>query len=374
MNQKDVDPFRKRLIDWYGKNHRKLPWRETADPYRIWVSEVMLQQTQVKTVLPYYLRFCDRFPDIESLADAGGQEVLKLWEGLGYYGRVRNMHRAAKVIVERHHGLIPDDIVTIKKLPGVGDYIAAAVLSLAYHQPHSVVDGNVKRVLARLYCSDLPVNKSSSYAHYQSQASTLIDARDPGTFNQAMMELGATVCKPRNPECDRCPVRTFCLAVKKQKVDQYPKRVKSPPTPEYHIASGVVFRGNRVLITRRKNDGLLGGLWEFPGGKVMSGETPERACIREIKEEVSLTVGIQSYLTRVKHAYTHFKIFMDVYLCDYLRGGVRLNGPVDHRWIKLEEIDQYPFPRANHKFIPLLRQTVEKRGTSSDSLSLIKTK
>ncbi|MEE8400508.1 MAG: A/G-specific adenine glycosylase [Desulfobacterales bacterium] len=366
MNQKDVRSFRTCLTDWYDQNQRKLPWRETRDPYRIWVSEVMLQQTQVKTVLPYYQRFCDQLPDIQTLADATDQAVLKLWEGLGYYGRARNMHRAAKVIVEQHDGAIPDDLVTIKRLPGIGDYIAAAVLSIVYHQPHAVVDGNVKRVLARMYCSDLPVNKSSSHAHYQSVASTLIDAHDPGTFNQAMMELGATVCKPRNPECDRCPVRTFCMAAKKQKVDQYPQRVKSPPTPEYHISSGVVFKGNRILITRRKSEGLLGGLWEFPGGKVMVDETPENACIREIKEEAGLTVGIRSYLTRVKHAYTHFKIFMDVYLCDYSNGRVRLNGPVDHRWIRPKEIDRYPFPGANHKFIPLLLQTIKERETSSE--------
>ena len=359
MKKKDIPAFRHLLLDWYQKNHRRLPWRETDDPYRIWVSEVMLQQTQVKTVLPYFHRFCEHFPDVKSLAHASEQSVLKLWEGLGYYARARNLHRSAKILWEKFNGKIPDNLQQIKQLPGVGDYIAAAVLSIAYHQIHPVVDGNVKRVLARLYCCDLPVNIPPSYPHYENMAATLFDSLHPGIFNQALMELGAVVCKPKNPDCTQCPVLAFCMAFNRGKVNDYPKRVKSRKTPQHHITVGVVFKKDRVLITRRKSDGLLGGLWEFPGGKVIPGEGAESACIREIKEEVGLDVDIASYLNRVKHAYTHFRIIMDVYLCTYLRGDIQLNGPVDYRWIWVEEIDLYPFPKANHKFIPFLKERVK---------------
>jgi len=355
MREKDIPRFRSLLMAWYRRSHRKLPWRETDDPYRIWVSEVMLQQTQVKTVLPYYERFCLRFPTVEDLAKARQQSVLKLWEGLGYYARARNLHRAAGMIVSQHGGRIPDGVETIKKLPGVGDYIAAAVLSIAYSRVCPVVDGNVKRVLSRLFCCDTPVNGSSSYAAFRPLAARLISARKPGDYNQATMELGATVCAARNPDCPRCPVAGFCLAFKAGETDQYPKRLPSRVTPVQKIAVGVVFRGNRVLITRRKPNGLLGGLWEFPGGKLRPGEDPEDACVREVREETGISVGVGSYLTRVRHAYTHFRVVVDVYICRYRGGKIALNGPVDHRWIRLDEIGRYPFPRANHKFIPLLR-------------------
>jgi len=356
MKKKEISSFQSHLLNWYTKNHRRLPWRETDDPYRIWISEVMLQQTQVKTVLPYYKRFCEHFPDVKSLAFASEQSILKLWEGLGYYARARNLHRSAGMILEKFNGTIPDNLPQIKQLPGVGDYIAAAVLSIVYHQVIPVVDGNVKRVLARLYCSNQPVNIHASYTHYQDLAVTLIDPLHPGLFNQAMMELGAVVCKPKHPDCTLCPVCSFCMAHKGNRVVDYPKRIPSRITPLHYIVVGVVFKKDYLLITRRKSEGLLGGLWEFPGGKVLPGEGAENACIREIKEEVGLDVGIFSYLTRVKHAYTHFRIVMDVFLCTFLRGNIRLNGPVDYRWIRIEEIDSFPFPKANHKFIPLLKK------------------
>jgi len=352
----DIPLFRNRLIDWYENSHRQLPWRETKDPYRIWVSEVMLQQTQVKTVEPYFNRFCDQFTDVRSLARASQQSVLKAWEGLGYYARARNLHRSANLICDNFDGILPDNLTQIKALPGVGDYISAAVLSIAYDRVYPVVDGNVKRVLSRLYCIDLPVNSTQSYSHYKSIAARLIDSDRPGIFNQAMMELGAMVCTPRSPECTDCPVRNFCTALKMERVNDYPKRKKNRKTPLYHMVAGVVFHKERVLITQRKSDGLLGGLWEFPGGKVMPEEAAEDACIRKIKECVGLEAGIDEYLTRVSHAYTHFKIIMDVYLCTSLKKTIRLNGPVAHRWVRIDEIDQFPFPKANLKFMPLIKK------------------
>ena len=346
--------MREALIRWYRRHHRKLPWRETSDPYRIWVSEVMLQQTQVKTVLPYFRKFLKLFPDVERLAAADLQTVLKAWEGLGYYARARNLHRASKIVVKEHGGGLPDDPDDFRNLPGVGEYIMSAVLSIAFNQGHAVVDGNVKRVLSRLFMIEAPVNKSNAYRVYKHAAQELLDSDAPGIFNQAMMEVGAMVCRPRHPECFRCPLQSFCRACRKQKVDAYPKRLKAKATPEYHIAVGIVHKRGRVLITRRKPEGLLGGLWEFPGGKVRKNETAETACAREIKEEVNLIVTVSDYLTRVKHAYTHFKIVMDVFQCRYVSGSVKLNGAVDFKWIRLKDIDHLPFPKANHKFIPLL--------------------
>lgn len=356
MNKMKIQPFRKALIGWYLANQRDLPWRHTTDPYHIWVSEVMLQQTQVATVVPYYTQFLKQFKDLKSLAGANSQKVLKAWEGLGYYARARNLHRATGIVLREHGGVIPRRWDEFRRLPGVGDYIAAAVLSLAFGKPYSVVDGNVKRVLARLLLIKEPVNNASSAKKFKALADPLLDQKNPGTFNQAMMELGAVVCKPRQPLCGSCPVRKFCSAFQAEKVLNYPVKLKKPPSPQYRIAVGVVFKKDRVLITRRKPSGLLGGLWEFPGGKIQKGESPEAACIREIKEEVNLVIAVDSHLSRVRHAYTHFKIVMDVFCCSFVSGRVRLNGPVDHRWISLKKLNDFPFPKANHKFFDELRK------------------
>jgi A/G-specific adenine glycosylase len=218
------------------------------------------------------------------------------------------------------------------------------------------VDGNVKRVLARLLMINDPVNKASTTKKFREIADQLLEHKKPGTFNQAMMELGAVVCRPQQPLCSICPVKKNCRANQSGEVLNYPIKLKKQPIPQYRIAVGVVFKNGRVLITRRKPSGLLGGLWEFPGGKIQKGEGPEAACIREIKEEVNLAITVDKHLSRVKHAYTHFKIVMDVFCCSYFSGKVTLNGPVDHRWIKLQKLDDYPFPRANHKFFDELKK------------------
>ncbi len=346
----DVDKIRKKLLEWYGANKRDLPWRWASDPYHVLVSEVMLQQTQVKTVIPYYREFIRKFPTTGHLAAAGLQEVLKAWEGLGYYARARNLHKAATVIMAEYNGCLPESWVAIRKLPGVGDYIAAAVLSIAFGQPLAVVDGNVKRVLSRLACMAQPVNAAASHRHFQGVASALLWKNDPGEFNQALMELGALVCRPERPDCSACPVAHECHAFGRNSVGDYPKREKRKAVPIHRVAAGVVCRKDRVLITLRKPEGLLGGLWEFPGGKILARETPEAACAREIKEETNLTVEVAGHISRVKHAYTHFKIEMDVFWCRHLSGRVRLSAAVEHRWIRPEAVEKYPFPKANHKF------------------------
>jgi A/G-specific adenine glycosylase len=349
-----LQEFRDALLTWFKKYQRDLPWRGIDDPYRIWISEVMLQQTQVKKVVDYYKRFIDRFPNAHQLADAPLQDVLKVWEGLGYYARARNLQKAAQFITRELDGEIPRDYATFRKLPGVGDYSAAAVQSIAFNTPHAAVDGNIKRVLARLFLIDAPINEASSAKHFQQKADALLDQDEPGLFNQAMMELGATTCRPQSPTCLVCPVNQFCEAFHTTRQDEFPRRRPTAAVPEHHIAAGVIYKGSEVLIVQRPLDGLLGGLWEFPNGQIDENETAEDACIRYITDVVNLSVTNLKYLTRVKHAFTHFKIVVNVFECDYHSGEVVLNGPISANWVEIAALQDYPLPRATHKFLDKL--------------------
>jgi A/G-specific adenine glycosylase len=288
MPKPDLDPqhFQPVLLDWYDREKRDLPWRRTRDPYAVWISEAMLQQTRVETVIPYYHRFMKRFPDPAALASADLQEVLKLWEGLGYYSRARNLHRAAAVIVEEYDGRIPHSMDAIRSLPGVGPYIAAAVLSIAFDQPHAVVDGNVKRVLARLLQIDAPVNKPASHRIFQREADRLLTRERPSAHNQAIMELGALVCKPKNPECAVCPVSSFCRSHGSETVSAFPVRLTKPRTPLRRMIVAVIVRqkDHHVLIVQRPEEGLLGGLWEFPGKQLEKGRRAIKSCVEACRE------------------------------------------------------------------------------------------
>ena len=356
MTEKHIQQFRKKLLSWFKVHQRKLPWRNTKNPYHTWVAEVMLQQTQVKKVLDYYQKFIDQFPDLHSLARANLQQILKAWEGMGYYARARNLQKAAQIIVAEKKGVIPKKYDDFKKLPGAGEYITAAVLSQAFNAPFAVVDGNVKRVISRLFLIDLPINLSSSRAIFQEHADLLLDHQKPGDFNQAMMELGATICRPKNPQCVTCPISVFCKAFKTNQQNKYPVVIKSKPIPQFHITVGIIHRNGQFLITQRKINGLLGGMWEFPGGRVKQGENVAHVCKRRIKERINLDVEIDGFLTRIDHAYTHFKIIVDAFECRFDAGTILLNGPLDYRWISASEIDNFPFHAAHHKIISLLKE------------------
>ncbi|MCG8687105.1 MAG: A/G-specific adenine glycosylase, partial [Desulfobacterales bacterium] len=240
LPSKQIKTLQNALMNWYKENCRTLPWRSNVSAYGVWISEVMLQQTQVKTVIPYYLRFMENYPDIESLANADLEPILKAWEGLGYYARSRNLHKAANIVVRDMDCIIPDDFDQFLSLPGVGDYIASAVQSIAFGRPHAVVDGNVKRVLARLLCLKTPVNQSNAHKQYKSHANHLLYENDPGTYNQAVMELGALVCTPKNPDCTNCPLRGLCKAFSQNKINEFPVRIKRKKVPTHHIAVGIV--------------------------------------------------------------------------------------------------------------------------------------
>ena len=337
------------LLSWFDAYARKLPFRGTKDPYAVWVSEIMLQQTQVTTVVPYYQRFMKRFPTVATLAAARLDSVLKLWQGLGYYTRARNLHKAAKVIVERHNGTFPDTFEHLIALPGIGRYTAGAIASIAFGLPVPVLDGNVMRVLCRLYrLSDNPKSPAAQ-KHLWLLAKTLEPKARPGDFNQSLMELGATICTPKNPDCTHCPVEKLCLAKACGEQELLPKMPKAAPTPHYTVAVGLVFKNGKLLIDKRKTDGLLGGMWELPGGKKQKGETLKQAVAREIAEEVGVTVTVGKRLCIVRHAYSHFRITLHAYHCQYTGGTAKALHCAAVKWIAPKDIKKYAFPAATVK-------------------------
>jgi A/G-specific adenine glycosylase len=348
---------------WYTAARRDLPWRRSRDPYVIWVSEVMLQQTQVKTVTPYFERFIERFPSIDRLASADLSAVLKTWEGLGYYSRARNLHRAAQMVSDGCKGRLPDDWDALRALPGIGDYIAAAVLSIAFGQPYAVVDGNVKRVLARLWCLNTPVNQSGGHRIYGGLAQQLLATRSPGDSNQAMMELGALVCTPRQPACNLCPLTDYCRAFQKGATARYPCKVTKAAVPVHYAVAGVLFKNQHILILQRPAQGLLGGLWEFPNGPVPALDSasgpasdlvsgPAADLAGHIKAQVNLDVDVGPQVTLVRHTYSHFKLRLAVYLCRWRGGRVRLNGPAAFQWVRPDQLARYALHRAVQKALP----------------------
>ncbi len=356
MSAELTDDIQLCLRAWFAREKRDLPWRGMQDPYAIWISEVMLQQTQVKTVSTYFNRFLRRFPDVIRLARADLQEVLKQWEGLGYYTRARNLHQSAAIIVNQVDGRIPADWNVFRGLPGVGDYIASAVMSIAFGKPFAVVDGNVKRVISRLFGMDDPVNQAASKKKFQHTADELLDRNHPGDHNQALMELGALICTPRNPQCRRCPISHHCRALKEDSVDRYPRRVPRVRTPQQHLVVCLVRKNGRFLIVRRPAEGLLGGMWELPGGPVRPDEESAAACSRLMGQTVGLEITGSEPITVVRHAYSHFRIVMEVFVCDWLQGRVRCYGPADFQWIEPNQISHFPIHRAVLKAWPKIRE------------------
>lgn len=345
---------RRALLAWYGRNARDLPWRRTRDPYRIYLSEVLLQQTRVDTVLAYYRRFLRELPTVTALASAEIDFVLKLWEGLGYYRRAHHLHESARVIVRQWAGRLPTTAAELQKLPGVGRYTAAAVASIAFHEPVAVVDGNVQRVLTRLLAVRQPVDSASTRAALWSAAETLLSPRRPGRFNQAMMELGARICTPRAPRCAACPVRRHCDGLAGGLQDRLPVARKRKATPHYVVVAAAVYKRGRVLLGRRPPGAMLGGLWEFPGGKVQPGETHARALARELQEEVGIGVEIGERIAAVNHAYSHFRITLHVYRCSHTSGQPHAKYHTQLKWVLPSQFDRYAFPAANKKVFPSL--------------------
>jgi A/G-specific adenine glycosylase len=308
----------------------------------------MLVQTQVETVIPYYTRFVERFPDVRVLAAAKMDDVLKLWEGLGYYARARNLHKAANIVAEEHGGCLPSDAEGLRALPGIGQYVTGAILAIANRQRTLAVDGNVRRVLSRVYDIADP-----TLAAVREAGKPLVTDR-PGDVNQSLMDLGATICTPRSPDCPSCPLETRCLARRAGTIALRPKRQPARKRPHYDIAVGVIWRDDEILIAKRLTEGLLGGLWEFPGGKRERGESLEATVVREVNDELGIEVEPGAKIAAIDHAYSHFEITLHAYHCRYRSGTPKPLGCQEHAWVKAGELNRYAFPTANRKLLDLL--------------------
>jgi len=336
--------LRRDLLRWYRANRRDLPWRRTRDPYAIWISETMLQQTRVETVIPYYERFLERFPTVEALADAEPDELMQLWAGLGYYSRARNLHAAAKTVAGEHGGRLPDDVDGLRTLKGVGPYTAGAIASIAFDRPRAVVDGNVMRVLTRvLDCRD-DVGEPATRRRLWEVAEELARGPAPGDLNQGIMELGALVCTPRTPSCVACPVRAHCGAHAAGDPEAFPVKARREKPRRVEAVCGHFVRRGRLLVVRRPPEGLLGGLWELPGNDLGTGEAPEEGLARALHERLGLSAKNVVAAGRVGHVFTHRILTLHVFRGEVHEGRVRRGFYDAHRWCAARRpADALPF-------------------------------
>lgn len=339
------------LLAWYDTNARDLPWRSDHSPYRTWISEIMLQQTQVETVIPYFERWMARFPDVGALAEADQQEVLNFWEGLGYYSRARNLHKAALVIHAEYGDQLPETPEALEKLPGIGPYTAAAIASIAFGKDTATVDGNIRRVFSRLYDLTEPVRSLESERRIWMLAEENLPPGRAGDYNQALMDLGATICTPKAPDCAHCPIQVDCQARAAGMQEQRPVKRPRKKVPHLTVTAAVIRREGKVLLSKRPAEGMLGGLWEFPGGTREDGDPDLPACLRrEIREELGVEIAIGAPFGVYKHAYTHFKITLHAFLC-------ALNDQAEPQplesdglvWARLAELGGYPMGKVDRQ-------------------------
>jgi A/G-specific adenine glycosylase len=351
ISESDIGFVQKGLLEWFEKNQRPLPWRKKYDPYEVWISEIMLQQTQVKTVLPYFDRWMKILPSIKSVAEVAEDTVLKLWEGLGYYSRARNIQKAARIMVEKFDGNLPSDYQDILALPGVGKYTASAIASIAFNQDYPVVDGNVIRVLSRLFLYSKDTRLPEADKQMWEWANQVLPKGKARYSNQAMMEFGALQCTPSSPDCSSCPLASNCLAYKKGLVDQLPDRGPKKELKNIKVALAVIKKGDRVFIQKRPSKGLMAGLWEFPGGKIEKGESAVDAIHREIREEVGISIKNVRVIKRIRHAYTSFKVDLHCFAAEHEEGRIRLKFASEGKWVRISELAEYPFPAADVQLI-----------------------
>lgn len=336
------------ILSWYGKNKRELPWRETRDPYRIWISEVILQQTRVNQGMEYYLRFIERFPDVATLAAASEQEVLTYWQGLGYYSRARNLHSAANQVVELHGGKFPTQYDQVRALKGIGDYTAAAICSIAFELPYAVVDGNVYRVLSRLYGIDTPIDSSAGKKEFQELAQQLIDHSQPGLHNQAMMEFGALACVPVNPDCESCPLKTTCKAYEQELVDVLPVKSKKTLVRELYYTYLVVRNQQQILIRQRSTaTNIWKNMYEFPLVESSHLLTPQEVLTQPFLGELG-ELTLNPLYTDTTHILSHRKINVRFYEIEVLRFRTDIENCVV---TTLEALQQYPVPRVISRYL-----------------------
>lgn len=347
------------LLPWFNEHARSLPWRLNRTPYRVWVAEVMLQQTRVETVVPYYRRWMRRFPSWRALAKAPQDDVLKCWEGLGYYSRARNLQAAAQTVVTVYGGNVrrawhgseneADEVCrALRTFPGIGDYMAAAIGSLAFGVDAAVLDGNVMRVLARLFAYRGDIRSTVAKRKLQNWATSLMVSGRAGEFNEAMMEMGATICLPRKPTCNVCPLRQACEAFDRGDPERFPFKSKKKRVPHIIVGAAVITnRSGEILIAQRRQQDMLGGLWEFPGGKQEPGESIPECIQRELMEELGIRTTIGDHLMTIKHAYSHFTMTMHVHHARITSGRPRPIECADYAWVPTTKLTQYPYSKAD---------------------------
>lgn len=339
------------LLRWYHSSARDLPWRSDLTPYRTWISEIMLQQTQVDTVIPYFERWMARFPDVAALAEADEQDVLTLWEGLGYYSRARNLHKAARIVHNELDDQLPDTPEELEKLPGIGAYTAAAIASIAFGRDVATVDGNIRRVFSRIYDLAEPLRSPESERLIWALAEANLPEGRASVYNQALMDLGATICTPRGPDCDHCPIQTDCQARALGVQDQRPVKPPRRKVPHLTVTAAVIRRDGKVLLSKRPVNELLGGMWEFPGGTMEESDPDLLACLqREIREELGVQVRVDAEFGIYRHAYTHYKITLHAFLCDLADDvepqPIASDGLV---WVRVSELADYPMGKVDRQ-------------------------
>jgi A/G-specific adenine glycosylase len=345
------------LLDWYAVHARRLPWRGHPDPYAVWVSEIMLQQTRVETVIPYFERWMQRFPSIPALAAASQQEVLRAWEGLGYYSRARNLHKAAQKLVIEYGGALPHSRRELEKLPGIGRYTAGAIASIAFGQDEAALDGNIRRVLSRLFAMRLPARSPAGEKRLWELAEENLPPGQAGDFNQALMDLGTAICTPQRPACLLCPLAGCCQARAEGIQEELPVLAEKKAVPHYIVTAAVIQLDGQVLLARRPASGLLGGLWEFPGGKQEPGEELAETLRREICEELGAKIEVGPAFGIYNHAYTHFTVTLHAFLCR-LAGDARPT-PLEAselRWVAPPELPDYPMGKIDRQIARRLQE------------------
>jgi len=354
--QMDKKKFQTDLLCWYKINQRPLPWRSTHSPYHIWVSEIMLQQTQMDRGVTYFNNWMERFPDIASVARASEEEILKLWEGLGYYSRARNIQKCARILAEQFACQIPEDHAVLLSLPGIGPYTAGAIMSLAFNRDFPVVDANVERLFSRLYDIATPIKISTAKKFIWQQAHDLIPTGKAREFNQALMELGALVCAPGKPDCPSCPVSGWCKSFTAGTVEQRPIVKPNDETVFIEMATGVLIHHNRLFIQKRPTLGVWANLWEFPGGRLEKGESPEQALIREYREETEFEIGGLKKLTTVKHSYTKYRVTLHCFRCCLTDSSTApvLHAAQQYKWVYLDQLDTFAFPAGHRKLVDFI--------------------
>ncbi|MDD4356255.1 MAG: A/G-specific adenine glycosylase [Smithellaceae bacterium] len=346
------NPMGRKLLAWYKHHQRSLPWRKTNDPYRIWISEIMLQQTQVNTVIPYYQRFIKSFPDVRTLAAATLQDVLKAWENMGYYSRARNIHAASRIIVNQWGGRIPDKFEEIKTIPGIGEYTAGAILSIAYRQCVPAVDGNVRRIMSRLFAIHKPVDDPREQKNLRDLAALLVPAKHPGEFNQGLMDLGATVCRAKNPDCSRCPLTGLCRAKLHNLQNILPITRKTPAILHRQAAAAIIRNSeNLLLVVQRPASGLLASLWKLPGGFIEDVEKTGSLLRRNVKEELNISIRVGRCLASVDHAYSHFRLTLQAYECRLLKGDPEAMACQNWRWATSAQLKNLPMSNIDRKIL-----------------------